>query len=128
MMAKDDSDVTGTGLDRTESEQVVNAQATVNALAKQFIMLAKVGDPSPSVMNVERLQFRNTTGVVITRFDNGQNGQRIELLGDGHTIIQNNARIVTADGSDLTLDEGVVFAFTRFADGVWHQSAGGSSG
>jgi hypothetical protein len=116
------------GLERIESEQVVNAQETRNALAKQFIRLAKLGDPTPSVMNVERLEFRNTAPLTVTNFDDGQNGQRIEILGDGNTTIQNNARIVCASGADTLLDAGSTYAFTRYTDGVWHQSAGGSGG
>jgi hypothetical protein len=116
------------GLERIESEQVINAQETRNALAKQFIRLAKLGDPTPSVMNVERLEFRNTAPLTVTNFDEGQNGQRLEILGDGNTTIQNNARIVCASGADTLLDAGSTYSFTRYTDGVWHQSAGGSGG
>lgn len=127
-MAGGRSDVVGTGLERIESEQVINAQETRNALAKQFIRKAKIGDTTPSVLNVERLEFRNSSALLVTAFDDGQEGQKIEVLGDGNTTVENNAKIVTAGGADLLLDEGAVYGFTRYSDGKWHQSAGGSAG
>jgi hypothetical protein len=128
------SDVVGIGLERTESEQVINAQATRNALAKQFVRWAILEDTTPSVMNVERLRFRNTTATLVTAFDDGQEGQAIDLLGDGFTTIQANTQIATSDGLDLDLEEDVVYRFVRlsptnrYVDGRWHQSAGGGAG
>jgi hypothetical protein len=116
------------GLERIESEQVINAQETRNALSKQFVRLAKLEDTSPSVMNVERLQFRNVTPTLVVNFDDGQEGQRVEILGDGNTTIQNNAKIITASGTDTLLDADVTYAFTRYTDGKWHQSAGVGGG
>src|SRR5436190_7162545 len=134
MMPNNDSDVTGTGLNRTESEQVVNAQATRNVLEKQFVRWAKLLDPTPSVENVSRLKFRNTTAVLVTDFERGQEGQALDILGDGFTTVENNDRIVTSDAADLLLKEGVTYRFVHFSptkrylDGAWHQSAGGSGG
>src|SRR3954465_12953867 len=111
----DNSDVTGTGLDRTESEQVVNAQATRNVLEKQFVRWAKLLDTTPTVENVSRLKFRNTTAVLVTDFERGQEGQALDILGDGFTTIENNDRIVTSDGADLLLEEGVTYRFVHFS-------------
>jgi len=116
------------GLNKIESEQVVNAQATQNALPKQFVRFARRGDTTPSVMNIERLLLRNTAPLTITDFSEGQEGQQVTILGDGNTTAQQNTKIFNVSGSDTLLEDGVVYIYVRFSDGVWRQLSGSGGG
>ena len=121
-----DSSRRDVGLEKIESEQVINAQETKNALEKQFIRLAPKGDTTPSVMNVERIAFQNVVPITVVAFDEGQEGQTIIVLGDGQTTVANNAKIVTSTGANTLLDTGKIYQFTRFSDGKWRQHAAGT--
>jgi hypothetical protein len=120
----------GTGLERVESEQVINSQATRNVLEKELVRWAKRTDTSPSVLNVHKLMFRNTVATLVIRLDDGAEGQTVDVLGDGFTTIQNNTKIITASGADTLLAAGAVYTFTRWPDGKWHEhaSSGGGGG
>lgn len=116
------------GVDVVSSEQVIESEATRNVLEKQQIRWAKRGDTTPSVLNVERLQFRNTSSTLVTKFDDGKPGQQVTILGDGFTTLQNNTKIVTASGADTLLADGEVHQFTMWEDRVWREHAGSGSG
>jgi hypothetical protein len=116
------------GIDQVTSEQVISAEATRNVLEKQLIRWAKKGDTSPSVLNVERLKFRNTVAVAVVSFDDGKPGQKIDVLGDGQTTVNNNAKIIRAAGIAGLLANNAVYTFTMWEDRVWHESAGGAAG
>lgn len=113
---------------RIDQEQVVEAPQTNSVLSKEFVKPIKVGDTTPSVLNLIKFKFQNTSATTITNFDDGQVGQEITLLGDGNTTIANNSNIVTNAGADKLLDDGVVFKFIKYPDGKWHELQGGSSG
>lgn len=112
---------------RRESGEVsIEAPQTQNVLEKKFERNSKA-DTTPSVLNVEKLIFKNTGAVLVTKFDNGQPNQEISILGDGFTTIQNNANIQTAAGVNTLLVVGLVYRYTYFA-GKWHEDAGSAGG
>lgn len=124
-MAGSQSDV---GVQRVATEQVIEGEATRNVLEKQLIRWAKRGDTSPSVLNIERLQFRNTAPVAIVAFDDGKPGQKIDVLGDGQTTVNHNTKIIRAGGAAALLANGAVYVFTMWEDRTWHEQTGGSGG
>jgi hypothetical protein len=116
------------GISVVSSEQVIQAEATRNVLEKQLIRWAKRGDTTPSVLNVERLQFRNTVSTLVTKFDDGKPGQQIYVLGDGFTTIQNGAKIINANAADRLLGAGEVHTYTMWEDRIWREHFGSSGG
>jgi hypothetical protein len=118
------------GIERVGTEQVIEGEATRNVLEKQLIRWAKRGDTTPSVLNVERLQFRNTVPVTVVAFDDGKPGQQINVLGDGQTTVNHNAKIIRAGAAAALLATGAVYTFTMWEDRVWHESqaSGGGGG
>lgn len=116
------------GVSVVTSNEVIESEATRNVLEKQLIRWAKRGDTTPSVLNVERLQFRNTSSTLVTKFDDGKPGQQITVLGDGQTTIQNGVKIVTASGADTLLADGEVHTFTMWDDRVWREHSGSGGG
>ena len=111
---------------RVTGEQVIEQSQTKLALDKQFIARFKP-TAEPSVLNLERFKGSGTV-LNVTYFNNGQDGQRIIVLGDGTTtIVHDPARIVTNTGANKLLDADKVYRFTKF-DGVWYEDEGGSGG
>lgn len=113
-------------VNRVTNEQVIEAPTTQTVLEKKFERNSKA-DTTPSVLNVEKLIFKNTGVVLVTKFDDGQPNQEVSCLGDGFTTIQNNLNIVTATGANELLAAGLVYRFTYFA-GKWHEDAGSGGG
>lgn len=113
-------------IERRTSEVSIEAPQTQNVLEKKFERNSK-GDTSPTVLNTEKLIFKNTAPLVVTKFDDGQPNQEISILGDGFTTIKNNAFIQTATGADELLTVGLVYRFSFFA-GKWHEDAGSGGG
>ena len=109
------------GISSVRSETVIEAPVTQTVLEKQFVRNSK-GDTTPSVLNVKKLVFKNTGAVLVTKFDDGQPGQDLALLGDGQTTIQNNALIVTNTGANRLLANGLVYHYT-YLEGKWHEDA-----
>ena len=89
-------------------------------LPEQPIDEVEVGELTPSVLNITRLHFSNTTKTVITNFLYGQEGQEIILLGEGHTEVANNANIVNHSSSDVKLTAGAAHKWC-FMLGKWRQ-------
>jgi hypothetical protein len=81
------------------------------------------GDVTPSVLNITRIRFTNTGPIMVTNFDNGQEGQYIIVVGDGQTTVQNSPNIFTTSGANLLLANGRVYAFVRTL-GVWREQGG----
>lgn len=116
------------GVTQVTTNEVIEAEATRNVLEKQLIRYAKRGDLTPSVLNVERLMFRNTAALTITNLDDGKPGQKVDILGDGFTTVANNTKIATASGADTLLAADSVHTFTRWDDGKWHEQSGSAGG
>lgn len=99
------------------------APATHHILDKEFVGLLKVGDTTPSVLNLNKLKAVNTGPVTITYFDDSFDGHEIAILGDGHTTVQYNpVGIVTNTLADKLLTAKQVFRFTRY-DSVWYEDS-----
>lgn len=114
---------------RSNEDVIIEAPQTPSALDKQFPFRFKIGDTTPSVKQLTRFIACGTT-VTITNFDDGQDGQRIYVLGDGFTIVENNSNIVRASTSVLTAD--TVYTFTRIKKpgdvARWYEGAAGVGG
>jgi hypothetical protein len=108
------------GIEQIEHEQVVNSQTTRNVLPKQLIVRAKVGDSTPSVLNIERLEFHNLGPFTVINFKDGQPGQTVTVLGDGQTTIAENAKIMNVSGANTLLVDGLTRDYTMFNDRIWH--------
>lgn len=87
------------------------------------IQRVPLSNATPSVLNLERLVFENTSPVLVTNFIDGQEGQYFIALGDGNTVVVNNANIVTSSGSNTTLANGNVYAFV-LVNGQWREQGG----
>jgi hypothetical protein len=75
-------------------------------------------DTTPSVKDNEWFQTTNTGAVTVTQFNNGQELQRLHILGDGFTTVANNANIKTNTGANKLLAANKVYKFTNFGK-VW---------
>lgn len=84
-------------------------------------------DTTPSVLNLETWIANNVVTSTITQFDDGAEEQRLKILGDGHTVVANNANIKTSTGADKLLSSGLVYVFT-YINSVWYEDADLSSG
>lgn len=92
-------------------------------LSETPLEFTKTGDTTPTVLNLERIKFQNTSPVTVTNFDNGREGQYIVVVGDGQTIIQHGTNIFNTAGVDITLANGRVYAYVR-VQGVWREQGG----
>ena len=108
-------------IQQDKTERVQEAPVTQLVLEKKFVRNSKA-DTTPSIKQIEKLHLKNTGAVLVTKFDDGQPGQELTILGDGFTTIQNNAKLVTNTGANKLLLANKVYRFTNFA-GVWHEDA-----
>lgn len=111
------------GQRRIDEEQVISVPQRHNVLDYQYVGRFKTLDITPSVQNIERWVATNTGAITITNFDNGQDGQAIDILGDGFTTVEHNAQIKRAAGVDGLLEVDRVYRFVRFpvvgAPSIW---------
>ena len=118
----------------TGSVTQIHNQIQVEAPTKNLVLPTSFaskfikGDTTPSVNNVNIWQTQNTSPLIITQFDYGQDGQTIYILGDGFTTVAQNANIFNASGNPTLLAANVAYTYTRIA-GIWYQlqGTGGSS-
>lgn len=106
---------------RVIDEISIEAPVRQQVLEKKFARNSK-GDTTPSVLNTEKLAFVNAGATLVTKFDDGQPGQEITLLGDNNTTIANNAVIKTNTGANKLLAPNKVYRFTNFG-GIWYEDA-----
>lgn len=92
-------------------------------LPTDFVGNIKVADTTPSVKNAVTWIAQNTSPLVITQFDDGQDGQVLYILGDGFTTVADNANIKNNNGNDTLLEPGAVYTYKRMV-GVWYQLQG----
>ena len=110
----------------TEQQQIEAPQKHL-ILPTPFVAIITPTKTTFSVLNIEKLICANTGAVTITNFTNGQAGQEISILGDGHTSVANNASIKTASGGTTLLAANKTYRFTAFPiditkpDIVWYQ-------
>ena len=84
------------------------------------------GDATPSVALRGILwKTANTSSTTITDFDDGVEGQILEVsVTDTNTTIANNSNIVTLSGRDITIVGVLTF---EYREGVWRQVAGNNT-
>lgn len=75
-------------------------------------------DTTPSVQDNEYFECQNTLATTVTQFDNGQDGQRLHILGEGFTTVANNANINTNTAANKLLAANKVYRFTNF-NRIW---------
>ena len=92
-------------------------------LSETPLEFTKTGDTTPTVLNLERIKFQNTSPVTVTNFDNGREGQYIIVVGDGQTIVQHGTNIFNTAGANITLINNRVYAYVR-VQGVWREQGG----
>jgi hypothetical protein len=80
-------------------------------LPEQPVERVEIGVTVVDVLNKTRLAFFNTVKTDISNFTNGQEGQNIILLGDGHTEVLNNTNITNHSASAVKLDSGVAYSW-----------------
>lgn len=107
-----------------QNEQSFEASLRPVVLPIDFIAQLKKGNATPSVRNLIRLRAGGVA-VTITDFKEGQDGQSIEILGDGFTDVANNAKIVRASSGVLVLNR--VYKFTKFGS-RWHEHVASTPG
>lgn len=113
--------------------QFINEQTVFNTPVLFAALPLRNSDKFPlgadkvSVANIEAFTTANTGAITVTEFQKGFIGQRIFILGDGFTTIQNNATIKTNTGADKLLDANKVYRFTNF-NNVWIEDEGGTGG
>lgn len=106
---------------KTEREEVifenfVQFTAGIKRIAQKFIAT----DTTPTVKNNELWIANNTGAVTVTQFDEGAEGQPINILGDGFTTIANNANIKTNTGANKLLAANRLYKFVRI-NSIWYE-------
>jgi hypothetical protein len=98
-----------------QEQREISLEGSVSpvVLPKDFVANLKKGEATPTVRNLVRLRAGGTA-VTITDFLHGQDGQCIEVLGDGVTDVQNNANIVRSTSG--VLEEGRIYRYTKYSD------------
>src|SRR5215203_4784036 len=122
-----------TGPDRVTSEQVIESATTFNVLPRQLVGELKRGDETPSVLNVENWRTINSEPITITDFRDGQDGQIINIIGDGFTTVDHNTEITRSGDAAALLELGRRYTFQYFYDsntktGVWIEQSGSGAG
>lgn len=92
----------------------------VNGYQKQI--LNSKGSTTPTVFGIDCVNFQNTSGVTVTNFLGGHEGQTIKCKGDGQTTITNGTNIFTSTGANKLLAANKVYTFTMFSN-LWYEEA-----
>lgn len=75
-----------------------------------------------NVLNITRVELKNTTAVTVTNLIGSQEGQEVKILGDGYTTIQHGTNIFTNTAANKLLAVNKVYTFTKFSTG-WIENA-----
>lgn len=102
-------------LTRIRGEVHFEDMTSRNVLEKQYVQPLTMLSTTPSVLNKRIFQAINIGPVTVTDFTFGAQGQRIYILGDGFTTIQNGVLIFTNTGANKLLAVNKVYKFTFFA-------------
>lgn len=125
-------DYRGSGVDIQVLQQQIEAPQFKLSQDKIWVAKLTKAVAIPSVKNVTKFKASNTSSQNITDFANGQEGQEIQILGDGHTTAVNAASpsigntIVTLSGSNLSMSAGKIYSFLALLDPtgkflIWYQ-------
>jgi hypothetical protein len=117
---------------RTTINDVGNIQIVTNPVefqeAVSFLQLPEtpispaIGD-APSVLNVTKIELRNSSPTLVTNFRNGQEGQTIFLIGDGNSTLEHGTNIFTNSSGNKLLLAGSIYIFT-LVEAKWREAAG----
>ena len=92
---------------------------------EQYGIILMPSDTTPSVRDARTCIAKNTSPVNVTRFDDGQEGQVIEVLGDGQTTIvhyaggisvANGMKIRCLSGADTLLVADTMYKYVCMRD------------
>lgn len=108
------------GVTQISGETRIEDMQSRNVLEKQYIQKI-FGTTTPNVLNKVIFELTNSAPITVTDFLNGAPGQRIYLLGDGNTTIENGTLIFTNTGADKLLDNNKIYTFTFFSSGLTHK-------
>lgn len=107
----------------TKRELTHEAADTHTVLDREFVVVFKPADLTPSVLNKRVFVAGNTGAQNVTYFKDGFDGQSISILGDGFTtIVHDSTKIRTNAAANKLLAAGKVYRFTRF-NKVWIEDA-----
>ncbi len=91
-----------------------------------FVDKLQPSSAEPSVQNVT-VFLAGGIAVTILNFRNGQEGQRIDILGDGLTTVQDNADISNLGGINNLLVVDTIYTYILI-NNVWYQLFAGGGG
>ena len=101
-------------------EHIFSAPITFQVLPKTLVGNIKIGDTTPSVLNLQHWVAKNTGAVTITDFKDGGNQQHLYILGDGQTTLQHGTNIFLSAGANLLLAVNRVYQLVMIS-GKWYQ-------
>lgn len=108
------------GADTVIADNYLDGQLRDNVLSVSFAD----GDTTPSVASLTRGRIgttANNSATTITTFDNGVDGQQLQIVVDANTTIANGSGISTPDGLSFTPSSPRLCTFVRSA-GTWYMS------
>lgn len=105
---------------RVLGEVQLDAPIIPGVLEKRFTGNVIKSSLTPSVKNVENWIAKNTGAVTVTNFLDGQEGQRLYILGDGFTTLQHGTKIFMQGGANLLLASSKAYMFVRLSS-AWYQ-------
>lgn len=101
----------------TEQQQIEVAQSQL-ALPRIYVAKSQ-GQATPSVKNINRLVFNNAAPINVTNFLKAQEGQEIQILGDGQTtLVHDVTKVILLSGANTLLSSTKVYVLTIF-NGIW---------
>ena len=105
---------------RIEGEVQFDAATTSSVLEKRFTGRLTKASTTPSVKNCENWITQNTGAVTVTNFTEGQDGQRLHIVGDGQTTLKHGTKMFMQGGADLLLATNKAYMLLRI-NGFWYQ-------
>ena len=93
-------------------------QTTFNLLPKKFVGTLTVS-ATPIVSSVE-IWKSPSSGVTVTNFLGGAEGQNLYILGNGNLTVSHNATIKTSTGANKVLAANKIYHF-KLIDAIWYE-------
>lgn len=96
------------------------SSATFAELPLMPTLVCVEGSTSPDVLNATFLILSSTTSTLLTNFLSAAENQKIVVLGDGNTTVQNGTNIYTNTGANKLMASNRVYVF-YFMQGKWYE-------
>ena len=112
------NDTSGSGPLRIIREHLFDGPITFSQLPKRTLKRIK-GSGTLDLTNLETIKFANAAPVSYSNIKGGANGQRVLVLGDGQSTINNNAKIKTYSGGNVLLSNDVTYELV-YVDTKWY--------